>query len=87
MRELSRLGNLAIGTIQAEVARLREAGLLLERRDRNRLYFRANRQNPLYSGLKSLLLEALELFEFTLEFKSIVLDHLAKKYPPLCPPR
>ena len=68
LRELARLSGLAVGTIQTKVAKLRKAGLLEERRDGNRLYFRANVRHPIFAelrgiaikttGLRALLLEA-----------------------------
>lgn len=70
LRDLARQSGLAIGTIQGEVSNLRDAGLLLEQRDGNRLYFRANPDNPIFAelqaiarkttGLRDQLLEALE---------------------------
>lgn len=70
LRELARLSGLAVGTIQREVANLRNAGLILEERDGNRLYLKANTANPIFqdlrnitlktTGLRSQLLEALE---------------------------
>ena len=69
LRELARLSGLAVGTIQREVANMRDAGLILERKDGNRLYFKANQENPIFpelrgitlktTGLRSQLLEAL----------------------------
>lgn len=54
LRDLARHSGLALGTIQGEVANLKEAELLLEQRDGNRLYFRANRNNPLFAELQSI---------------------------------
>ncbi len=52
LRDLARLSGLALGTIQREVANLREAELISERRDGNRLYFVANTQHPLFPELQ-----------------------------------
>lgn len=57
LREIARLAGLAIGTVQGEVARLRAAELLLARRDGNRLYFRANREHPLFPELRGIALK------------------------------
>jgi predicted nucleotidyltransferase len=54
LRELARRSGLAIGTIQAEVANLRAAELIQEERDGNRLYFRANRNNPIFGELQAI---------------------------------
>ncbi|MBC2594622.1 MULTISPECIES: nucleotidyltransferase domain-containing protein [Ruficoccus] len=57
LRDLARLSHLAVGTIQREIANMREAGLVLEKRDGNRLYFRANPEHPLYPELHSIALK------------------------------
>ncbi len=57
LRDLARLSGLAVGTIQREVANMRKAGLILERRDGNRLYFRANRQHPIFSELQGIAIK------------------------------
>ncbi|MEX0326584.1 MAG: nucleotidyltransferase domain-containing protein [Puniceicoccaceae bacterium] len=54
LRDLARQSGLALGTIQGEVANLKEAELLLEKRDGNRLYFRANQSNPLFTELQAI---------------------------------
>lgn len=51
LRELARRTRLAIGTIQKEVGRLTDAGLLTHRRDGNRLYIRANADHPIFPEL------------------------------------
>ena len=57
LRDLARLSGLAVGTIQREVANLRAAGLIVERRDGNRLYFSANTQNPIFPELRGITLK------------------------------
>ncbi|MCC5808586.1 MAG: nucleotidyltransferase domain-containing protein [Opitutales bacterium] len=57
LREIARLSGLAIGTVQGEVGRLCAAELLLQRRDGNRLYFRANREHPLFPELRGIALK------------------------------
>jgi len=57
LRELERLSEVTIGTIQQEVARLEEADLLESRRDGNRLYYRANTQHPLFRELQQIALK------------------------------
>jgi predicted nucleotidyltransferase len=63
LREIARLSDLAVGTVQGEVARLRAADLLLEQRDGNRLYFRANRAHPLFPELRGIALKTTGLKE------------------------
>ena len=57
LRELARLSGLAIRTIQTEITKMRGAGLVTDRRDGNRLYFRANTQHPLFPELRSITLK------------------------------
>jgi predicted nucleotidyltransferase len=57
LRELVRQSGLTLGSIQAEVEKLQSAGLLVDRRDGNRRYVRANVAHPLYSDLRNLVLK------------------------------
>jgi len=57
LRELARLSGLAVGTVQREVSNMREAELIQEKRDGNRLYFSANKQHPIFSELRSIILK------------------------------
>ena len=63
LRNLARLSGLAIGTIQREVAKMRAAELILEERDGNRLYFRANTQHPVFPELRTMTLKTTGLKE------------------------
>jgi len=57
LRELARLSHLAVGTLQKEVLKLTEAGLLTSRRDGNRLYYRANSTHPIFPDLQGIALK------------------------------
>lgn len=57
LRELARLSSLAVGTIQREVKILLSAGVIQERRDGNRLYFEADKSNPIFQELQSITLK------------------------------
>src|ERR1035437_46511 len=57
LRELSRRSGLALRTVQQELARLAQAGLVTARRDGNRVYYQANQQNPVYGDLRSMVLK------------------------------
>lgn len=63
LRELARQGGLTVGTIQQEVAKLTSADLLTPRRDGNRLYYRANKDHPIFPELQSLILKTVGLRE------------------------
>lgn len=55
LRELARLSQLAVGTVQKEVGKLCGAELLVARRDGNRLYYRANLEHPLFPELRGIV--------------------------------
>jgi len=57
LRELVRRSGLSLGTVQQELRRLARIGLVLARRDGNRLYYRANPEHPLHRDLKSIVLK------------------------------
>jgi uncharacterized protein len=57
LRELARRSGLALRTVQQELARLAKAGLVTARRDGNRMYYQANRENPVYGDLRSIVLK------------------------------
>lgn len=63
LRELCRLSNLSVGTIQQEVGKLTAAELLVARRDGNRLYYRANTQHPIFPELQGIALKTTGLRE------------------------
>ena len=63
MRELERRSGCAIGTIQTELKKLARLGLVTSRRDGNRLYFRANREHPLYPDLRSMVFKTVGLVD------------------------
>ncbi len=57
LRELARQTGLALRTVQQELALLARAGLVTVRRDGNRVYYQANRANPVYGDLRSIVLK------------------------------
>jgi hypothetical protein len=63
LRELCRLSDLSIGTIQQEVGKLTAADLLVARRDGNRLYHRANTRHPIFPELQGIALKTTGLRE------------------------
>ena len=63
LRELCRLSDLSIGTIQQEVGKLTAADLLVARRDGNRLYYRAITQHPIFPELQGIALKTTGLRE------------------------
>ena len=63
MREMERRLGFAIGTIQSELKRLLCLNLVKKRKDGNRMYYRANKEHPLYLDLHSLVLKTNGLVE------------------------
>jgi len=57
MRDIERQSGFAIGTIQSELKKLVDLGLVIKRRDGNRLYFRADTDHPLYPDIRSIVLK------------------------------
>lgn len=55
VREIERRSGLSIGTVRQELQKLVQMELLSARRDGNRLYYRANKEHPLYPDICSLV--------------------------------
>lgn len=55
LRDLQRKSQLSIGTIQKEIAHLKELDLIIPKRDGNRLYYSANSNHPLFKDICSLV--------------------------------
>lgn len=55
LRELQRKSGLSIGTIQKEIAHLKNLDLVTSERDGNRLYYQANPDHPLYKEICGLV--------------------------------
>jgi len=57
MREISSLTDQPVRAIQRELARLEDADLLISSVDGNRKYFTANRQSPVFSELRAIMVK------------------------------
>ena len=57
LRGIVQATNLAVGTIQREVRRLAEAGILIREEDRNQVTFRVNVHHPVYPELRGLIIK------------------------------
>lgn len=51
MREIERKSGFSIGTVQRELKKLVELDLIIKRKDGNRVYYEANRYNPIYNDI------------------------------------
>lgn len=63
LRELTRQSGLAVRTVQQEVEKLAGLGLLVSRRDGNRIYWRANVESPIFPELRSLTVKTTGLVQ------------------------
>jgi DNA-binding transcriptional ArsR family regulator/predicted nucleotidyltransferase len=57
LRELVRRSGLSLATMQQELRRLTRVGLVVARKDGNRVYYRANPDHPVHRDLCSLVLK------------------------------
>jgi DNA-binding transcriptional ArsR family regulator len=57
LRELGRQSGLSLSTVQQELRRLVRVGLVIARKDGNRVYYRANPDHPAHRDLCSLVLK------------------------------
>ena len=63
IREIQRRSQLNDRTIRQELAKLLKLDLVIDRRDSNRVYYRANKSNPLYYDIKNLVLKSIGLVD------------------------
>lgn len=57
VRELTRRTRLSLGAVQRELGNLSEAEIVSSRRDGNRQYFRANKEQPIYPELRDIFVK------------------------------
>jgi len=57
VREIERRSGLNISTVRQELEKLERLDLVTARRDGNRLYYRANRDHPLFSDIHNLVVK------------------------------
>jgi predicted nucleotidyltransferase len=55
LREIERLSSVKVNSIQKEIKHLLEIDLIKARKDGNRIYYSANRENPIYPDLVSIV--------------------------------
>ncbi len=58
IREIQRRTQLNDSTIRQELNKLRKLDLVIDRKDSNRVYYRANKTNPLYLDIHNLVLKS-----------------------------
>lgn len=57
LREIERRSGFAIGTVRQEATKLTRLGILVKRRDGNRVYFKANTEHPLFPEISNIVLK------------------------------
>jgi predicted nucleotidyltransferase len=57
LRELARQSGLSLGTVQQELRRLRRVGVVMARKDGNRVYYRSNPEHPIHAELRGLVMK------------------------------
>ena len=67
IREIQRRSQLNDRTIRQELAKLLMLGLVIDRKDSNRVYYRANKSNPLYPDIHNLVLKSIGLRDVLLD--------------------
>lgn len=67
LREIARRGGTGIGATQRELGQLTEAGLVSRVRRGHQIYYQANRENPIFSELKSILVKTCGIRDILLE--------------------
>lgn len=63
VREIERRTGLNDRTIRQEIAKLLKLDLVLDRKDSNRIYYRANKSNPLYPDIRNLVIKSIGLVD------------------------
>ncbi len=63
LREICRLSNSAINGIRRDLSKLLKMDLVVSRRDGNRLYFKANKNHPLYPEIRNIVLKTSGIIE------------------------
>ena len=74
IREIERRTGLNDRTIRQELMKLLKLDLVIDRKDSNRVYYRANKSNPLYPDIRNLVLKTagmVDLFRSALKDKPV----------------
>lgn len=67
IREIERRSLLSESTIRQELNKLLKLDLVIDRKDSNRVYYRANKKNPLYPDIHNLVLKSAGLRDVLLD--------------------
>ena len=67
LREMQRQTGFAVGTVRQDVEKLVKVGLVIRRKDGNRVYYAANERHPLASDIRQLVLKTIGLADVLAE--------------------
>jgi DNA-binding transcriptional ArsR family regulator len=67
LREIGRRSGLSIGTVRQDIAKLTDLGLVVARRSGNRLYYKANKEHPLFPEIHRIVLKTAGLADILRE--------------------
>ena len=73
LREIASLTDQPVRAVQRELARLEDAGLLISSVEGNRKYFQANRQSPVFSEMRALMVKTAGIVD---QLKKILQDQV-----------
>jgi predicted transcriptional regulator len=61
LREIQRRSGFAVGTVRQDIEKLVNLGVVMRRKDGNRVYYAANRHHPLYDEIRRMVLKTIGL--------------------------
>ncbi len=67
LREVMRRSGFSIGTVRQDITKLTDLGLVVARRSGNRLYYRANKEHPLFVEIHRIVLKTAGLVDILRE--------------------
>jgi DNA-binding transcriptional ArsR family regulator len=84
IREIQRRSGLNDSTIRQELRKLAELGLVSGRKDSNRIYYSANKNNPLYQDIQNLVIKTsglADIFKRALQDEQIEISFIFGSIP------
>ena len=85
MREIERRTGFTMGTVQHELKKLHRLDLIKKNRDGNRLYYEANKNHPLYSEIKKIVLKTVGLVDVLRQISALtsrLVDQIGREINP-----
>lgn len=76
LREITRATGMGQGAVQRELSRLAKAGLVTRRKEGHQVYYRANRQSPVFNEIRALMTKTVAVADVLREALGPVKDHI-----------